>query len=126
MKKFHKITSLVLGILFIGFAYLQLNDPDPYLWVSIYLLTTIAGITVSLRSIFRLKKFLFIVIAIHVVWIATLTPDFIHYVEMGMPNITGEMQAKKPFIEAIRELGGLVIALLVNIYFYRAHEKIRA
>jgi len=32
----HKIINFLLALMFVIFAYLQLNDPDPIVWVPIY------------------------------------------------------------------------------------------
>jgi hypothetical protein len=38
-----------------------------------------------------------------------LLPDFINWVKMGAPTITGSMKAESPFVELTREFLGLVI-----------------
>ena len=35
-----KITSWIMAAMFFFFAFLQINDPDPVLWCSLYLLPT--------------------------------------------------------------------------------------
>lgn len=38
MKNFHQILGLFFALVFLLFTYWQFNDPDPILWVSIYLI----------------------------------------------------------------------------------------
>src|SRR5690606_17400845 len=37
-----KVLNLILAALFIGFAFVQINDPDPVLWILIYGLMAVA------------------------------------------------------------------------------------
>ncbi|WP_303311052.1 transmembrane 220 family protein [Hymenobacter sp. BT730] len=47
-----RIFALILMILFVGFAAVQYNDPDPYLWIPIYLFPAIiSGFIFSGRKV---------------------------------------------------------------------------
>ncbi len=101
------IVRIVISVLFILFAAVQLNDPDPWAWVLLYGAT--AGVV--LWSAFRsLPNWLLwggiAVIIISILW---LVPAFIDWVNMGMPTITGSMKAEAPHIELTREFLGLII-----------------
>ncbi len=39
-----RITHLIVAIIFIAFGMVQLNDPDPYLWVVVYLGVAVCAI----------------------------------------------------------------------------------
>ena len=110
-----KIFNLVFAILFVLFALLQYNDPDPYIWIPIYLYGTLmcwmcyrgkgnrtalyAGITVYLAY----AIYLFVADDGVLSWIK----------DHNAENIAETMQAQKPWIEDSREFFGLVILMVV-------------
>ena len=92
-----KITNIILCLLFFTSAILQLNDPDPWFWVLIYLyLAALAAFAIVKRfNPFYLGIGAGFCLAIAI----TLIPDFINWIGMGMPNIATEMKTEEPHIE---------------------------
>lgn len=108
--------------MFILFAALQYNDPDPYLWMPIYLYAA-----VLCWLAFRKKFFPAAYIIGIIAYTAYAVYKFIdkngvwdwitkHHEE----NIAATMKATKPWIEETREFFGLaiLIAVLLINYFY--------
>jgi len=61
-----------------------------------------------------------------VVWMGTLVPEFINWIEMGMPTITGQMKATEPQIELTREFLGLFLAGTALVFhFFRGRKESR-
>ncbi|MBK6390759.1 MAG: transmembrane 220 family protein [Saprospiraceae bacterium] len=105
-----KYIYLVLALMFVLFALVQYNDPDPYIWAPYYLL--IAAICFIQ---FRQRKYPWLVwsaLLLTIAWSAFYIPDVIDYFKMGEPNIASEMKATTPYIENMREFLGLVICLI--------------
>jgi hypothetical protein len=112
MKYFHGF----LVFLFILFAYFQLNDPDAILWTSIYgYVALVTGLTFTGV---KLKWLVVTGIFGYSVGILFYAPDFINWINSGMPSITGQMKAESDFIEVVREFLGLLFCLLTVIYLY--------
>ena len=122
-----KIFNIVWCILFIIFAGLQYNDPDPYVWVPIYLFG--AGCCLqAARGRFYRKAYIF-GIFIYLAYAAYLFFDKNGVIDWATEhhgeNIAETMKAAKPWIEETREFFGLfilIIVLLIN-YFYANKKK---
>lgn len=110
-----KIPHLIVAALFALFAYWQLNDPDWPQWVVMYGWVSVTAVVFALG---KLPKWLpWIGIAVAGIWLATLLPDFMNWLRMGSPTITGQMKAESPHVELTREFFGLAICLLVLGYY---------
>ena len=104
-----KIANLLLAALFVLFAYFQYNDPDPWLWITIYLI--VAGIC-GAAAFGKYNRWLSLaVLGGLIVYLLILLPDFVRWIGEGMPTITGSMKAESPHIELVREFLGLVILI---------------
>lgn len=111
-----KIFNLFLAALFVVFAAVQFNDPDPWGWAAMYFF--VAGIC-AFAAFGRYHRWgLLGGLAIVLIWAATLAPDFIHWTQMGAPTITGQMKATEPHIELTREFLGLLICGAVLLFQY--------
>lgn len=120
-----KIINIILTALFALFAFFQWNDPDPWLWVSIYGL--VAGISAAAIFQKRSKILIYVGIAICLLGLGLLFPELINWVKMGLPNIAESMKTEKLYIEFVREFFGLVIVLLALVFHWwqgkRADKK---
>jgi len=121
-NKIMKIFNLIFCFIFIVFGALQYNDPDPYLWIPIYLFAAFLCWKAS-KGIFHPMITLtsiafFTLYAIYKVFDQNGLIDWvnIHHAE----NIAETMKAEKPWVEESREFFGLVIiiSVLVTNYFY--------
>ena len=116
-----KIFNGILTLLFILCAAVQFNDPDPYYWIAIYgTVAVISGFAVVGKYV---KNVILTVIVICIIWMFTLIPGVIDWIEKGMPSIIGSMKAESPHIEYLREFLGLFIALLALIFHYLQAKK---
>ena len=118
-----KVLNIVLGILMILFAYFQMNDPDPYGWVFIYLSTAaVCGFAVFNRYYL---PFITTALALSLLWTASLIPDFFDWIVNGADSIVGSMKAEAPHIELTREFLGLVIISGTLFFQYRQGKKLK-
>ena len=117
-----KIFNLIFCFVFIVFAALQYNDPDPYLWIPIYLFAAFLCWKAAKRIFHPIMTIVGIAFftgyAIYKVFDPNGLIDWvnIHHAE----NIAETMKAEKPWVEESREFFGLVIiiSVLVINYFY--------
>ena len=116
-----KTTNLILCVLFVAFAAVQLNDPDPWLWVALYgLVATVCGLTAF--GYYR-KNLVLLGLAVCGIELFQIGPEFINWINMGMPSITEEMKAEEPHIEYAREFLGFILCAGVLFWQYIRHAK---
>ena len=116
-----KITNIILTILFALFAIVQLNDPDPWGWVIFYGFIAIVS---AMAAVGHYQPWLIggglILSMIGMAW---YLPDFIQWVQDGMPSITGSMKAASLYIELVREFLGLFLAGLCLGFHWPNYRK---
>jgi hypothetical protein len=122
-----KIFNLSFCLLFIFSAVLQYNDPDPYIWIPIYLYGAIFCWLAFRKKYFPRAYIAGILVFLIYAIVLFLEKDGVAdwYSEHNRENLVQTMKATKPWIENTREFGGLlllIIALAVN-YFYSRNYK---
>ncbi len=111
----------VFCIAFAVFAYLNLNDKDSWLWVSIYMVASIScGFAVFEKyfpSVYLLAIGFYLVYAIKLFFSKEGVLDW--FTKYKTESLVQSMQATKPYIEKTREFFGLIIisAALAMNYF---------
>ena len=118
----YKIFNLIFGALFVICAGLQWNDPDPYLWMPLYLLSALScAYAFKDISAKRLNIFNIAVYLPYAVY-NFLTADGVYSwaTEHHFDSLTQSMMASTPWIENTREFGGLftmIVVCSINLYF---------
>jgi glucan phosphoethanolaminetransferase (alkaline phosphatase superfamily) len=119
-----KTIHLTLSIVFLLFALVQYNDPDPLLWMLIYgVVALVALLKVYLRQVnFRpLITTLIIILSMYALFYIPVFIDFI-----GNPDkedLLGKMKVTKPWIEGTREFLGLLIAVGALFYLRKPNAR---
>jgi hypothetical protein len=111
-----KFFNIFFSVVFILFAVVQYNDPDPYLWVPIYLYPAILCFLKFIQTpIPRIAYWAgFLVFGVYAIYKMFDTNGIIDWVQFhNASNIASTMKAEKPWIEESREFFGLVIILIV-------------
>ncbi len=109
-----KIINIVLAFGMFSFTALQLNDPDPILWVLIYSVTGIALLFSAFgkRNIFAMTGLVIIL----VVWMIYLSPGFFYWLNnKPAEELLCGMSPDRMYVEESREFLGLFIAILTLI-----------
>ena len=112
----------LISILFTLFGLVQINDVDPWFWVSYYLFIAVLMGAAAFGQ-FRLYGFL-VASAITLISLGRLLPEFQVWVQDGMPSIVESMKAETPYVEFVREFLGLFIVLLGLILLFVQRKKI--
>ncbi len=104
------VVNIFLALVFILFAIVQLNDPDPAIWFSIYLLTAV----LCAVSIFRkIPLALLYGFGLVLLFYAAMHLEFaVEWIlSENKSELFGEMQEEKYYLEGTREFLGLLIAI---------------
>jgi hypothetical protein len=101
-----------LFIVLLGFAALQINDPDPVLWTGYYVLCALVPLLVIFRR-FNYPLF-WLCVAISIGVIGIYTPGTIEYLRHAAQEpLMQSMNPQKPYIEEAREFIGGAITLAI-------------
>jgi hypothetical protein len=121
MKRFNQLFVFI----FILFAVVQYNDPDPYLWVPIYLFPAVLCFLAA-REKFYKNAYTggFIFFSLYAVYKLLDQNGVIDWMRFhDAANIAATMKAEQPWIEESREFFGLVIILIVLFINYKKFIK---
>ncbi len=121
-----KIFNSIFLVLFVVSAGLQYNDPDPALWILIYLFG-------ALNCYFSIRELNYPLINQTGIVLLFIYAMFLFFDKDGVltwltehqaENIAGSMKASTPWIEETREFFGLTIILTVmSLNFFNSKTK---
>ncbi len=118
------VVNIFLALVFILFAIVQLNDSDPAIWFSIYLLTAV----LCAASIFRrIPLTLLYGFGLLIFFYAAMHLEFAMewMLSEDKSEIFGEMQEDKYYLEGTREFLGLLIVILALIYLVYQNKELK-
>ena len=112
-----RIVNALLAILFMIFAFLQVNDPDPFLWIVIYGAMALVCVLAIFEVYF--KKLLLALGIAFIAYCVILFPGVMEWLaqEDKSALFSETMKMEYPYIEESREFLGLVICLIVIVFY---------
>ena len=124
-----KIFNILFCILFFISAGLQYNDPDPYIWIPIYLYGAICCWLAVKNKFYPAAYLLGILIFTgYAVYLFLAEDGVLDWIEEhNAEDIAGSMKATTPWIEDTREFFGLVILIFVlgiNWLYARKRQRL--
>ena len=108
-----KVVNLLLAVLFVVFAFLQINDPDPALWILIY---GVMAVTCVLAAFgYYYPKVLIGILIVYAVYSLTYWSSISKWLTADNKGMLFDDVAKMEnlYIEESREFLGLFICILV-------------
>ncbi len=123
-----KAFNLVFIVLFIISAALQYNDPDPYVWIPIYLYGAFICYQALQKKFNPVLYFIgFLVYGAYALYLFLDKTGVLNWaMQHNAENIVNSMKATKPWIEETREFGGLIIlivVLLIDFVWLKKRQK---
>lgn len=124
-----KVFNLICCLLFVFSAALQYNDPDPYLWMPIYMYGALLS-WLAFRNQYYPKAYLigisiYLGYAIYLFFAKDGVLDWIN--KHNAEDIVSTMKAEKPWIEETREFFGLIILIVVltiNLFYSKKRNRV--
>ncbi len=105
-----RIVHAVVALVFLLMAAIQLNDPDPLYWATVYVV--VAAIPAARVFEKRLPAIWLVAGGMVLAGMLMSFPGFIDYLGSGdYGSLGGAMMAEKPYVEPAREFLGLLIAV---------------
>lgn len=122
--KVMKYLNIFFAIMFLAFAALQVNDPDPILWILIYGVMAV----VSVMAIFDYyNRWLMSALAVlYLIYMIILFPGLAEWLRQNDKSVLFDdvMKMEFPYIEESREFLGLLInQLVLALCFFRSFHK---
>lgn len=113
------VLNIVFLVSFLLFAYVNLNDPDAWLWVTIYMVAAICCGLAAFKMYYPAVYLMAIIFYLgYAVWIFFSKDGVLDWIrKYHAPSLVESMQTTKPYIEKAREFFGLLIisgALAIN------------
>ena len=110
-----KVLNLLLAALFLLFAFVQINDPDPALWILLYGLMAVACIFAAFGRYY--PKVISVVLILYLALSFFYLPGVIEWLGSEHKSMLFDDIAKMqyPYIEESREFLGLFICIIVLV-----------
>ena len=100
-----KAFNITMVLLFVLAASVQLNDPDPFVWISLYLSAAAFSVAYAFQ---KLPSYLAVALAlVAFLWALALVPTF--WGQVSLTEVFGYVGMKTEEAEVAREFGGLMI-----------------
>ncbi|MGI9328944.1 MAG: transmembrane 220 family protein [Pseudomonadales bacterium] len=101
-------------------AVLQINDPDPILWTTVYLAIAVMPATKIFG--YRLPIPFWITVGVAIACLIVSLPGFLEYLKsLDFASIGGEMSTDKPYVEPAREFLGVATGAICLLVYRNWH-----
>lgn len=118
-----KITNFILALIFLLFAFVQINDPDPILWILIY--GNMAVLCVLAMFKMRFIYWLAATIVLYGIYASLLINGAWEWLQSPDRSLLFDDIAKMqyPYIEETREFLGLLICISAAVFHLLSNKK---
>jgi hypothetical protein len=114
---FMRILNFTLAVMFLIFAFVQVNDPDPAIWILIYG----AMAVISIMAIFEFypKRVIIGLLIVYTLYSFVYLPGVLEWLRQDNKALLFDDLAKMqfPYIEEAREFLGLFICVAVLLFY---------
>ena len=120
-----KVVNFLLAVVFLLFAFLQLNDPDPLVWILIYGAMAVVCV-MAIFSYYRMRFLLALLVAF-VVYSFFYLDGVMEWLRLDNKAALFDDVAKMEhwYIEEAREFLGLLICVVVLVIYIAVARKRR-
>ncbi len=120
-----RVLNFMLALMFLFFAFLQVNDPDPVLWILIY--GAMSVVCVMAMFEFYKRNLLVILAVLYSVYCYFLWPGVSEWLQQEDKSALFDdvMKMEHLYIEESREFLGLIICLVVLVFYTVRSFRVR-
>ena len=120
-----KIVNLLLAVMFVVFAFVQINDPDPVVWILIY--GSMAVICVLAAFRYYPRPVMFAMLVLFVAYSFVFLDGMKEWIAKDDKSVLFDDIAKMqhPYIEESREFLGLMISIIVLLIHILLSKRAR-
>ncbi len=120
-----RILNYILALMFMVFAFVQVNDPDPILWILIYGAMAITAILAAFE--FYATKFIIALLVVYVLYSLVYVPGVMEWLQTDNKAALFDDVAKMEhlYIEEAREFLGLLICEIVLVFYLIRSLRVR-
>ena len=122
-----RIVNFLFAVMFLTFAFVQINDPDPVIWILIY--GAMAVLSIMAMFEFYPRKFIIGLIILFILYGMVYIPGMLEWLRQDNKALLFDDLAKMqhPYIEEAREFLGLLICIGVLIFYaVRSRRKMKS
>ncbi len=118
-----KIINFILALTFLLFAFVQINDPDPILWILIY--GNMAVLSVLAMFKMRFVYWLVASMVLYSIYAALLVNSAWVWLQSPDRSLLFDDIAKMQnlYIEETREFLGLIICIVAAVFHFLSNRK---
>jgi len=118
-----KVVNFILAFLFLVFAFVQVNDPDPVLWILIY--GNLALLCVLAMFKMRYVSWIVATIVLYSIYATRLATSAWEWFQSPDRSLLFDDIAKMqyPYIEETREFLGLIICMVAAVIHLLTNRK---
>lgn len=112
-----RVFNFLLALMFLVFAFLQVNDPDPAIWILMYGAMSVVCVIAIFESYNR--KLLVALMMLFSVYCYFLWPGVSEWLQQEDRSVLFDdvMKMDHSYIEKSREFLGLVISIVVVLFY---------
>lgn len=112
-----RVFNFLLALMFLVFAFLQVNDPDPAIWILMYGAISVVCVIAIFESYNR--KLLVALMMLFSVYCYFLWPGVSEWLQQEDRSVLFDdvMKMDHSYIEKSREFLGLVISIVVVLFY---------
>jgi len=119
-----RVVNFLLAVMFLLFAFVQVNDPDPLIWILIY--GTMAVLSVMAIFDYYPRRFLIGLLILFAGYSAVYFRGVLEWLKQEDKSALFDEVAKMEhwYIEEAREFLGLLVCIAVVAFFYFRSRKV--
>lgn len=115
--KVGRIVNFLLAVMFLAFAFVQVNDPDPIIWILIYGVMAVLAIMAIFE--FYPRKVIIGLLIVFVIYSLMFGRGVMEWLQQDDKAMLFDDVAKMqyPYVEEAREFLGLMICIAVLLFY---------